>query len=1070
MPAPSATASAREPVTVPAPPPVPSHRGNEGEERQPSEPEQRADTTNGGQRSVRVLQANLNNCKAAHDLLLQTLAEKNIEVALVSEPYLKKSGGPWVIADNGEAGVWVKDPRAARLLTPKTEGMVGVYLGDLLLVNVYHSPNLPAEGLQTYLDTVGNAIRGKEKVVVGGDLNAKSVMWEEHGGNTREEKLRAETAEAFIAQKELHVGNQGKVATCVRNNGESIVDVTLATTRVEFVGWRVLFDETHSDHRYIEFGVLCEGAARERPETTAQAEGWKVTKDTLPELERAFRTNFERMALGESTSAEEAVERYLKVVVDTCNDVLLPRKKFVGRKSVYWWNDDIRRKRSECAATRRRLKRKRRGRRNEDEVREIEDELRSKKKILRAAISNSKRDKWKDLTKGLNEDPWSMAYRIAMGKLGNQTGIGTVDNEEAVRELFPRDEEDWYSMSDESELRRVSADEDGPEPFTPEEMDAAIGSVKKKKSPGPDNIVGDIAKAAFAADPDRLLDLYNRCLAERSFPKVWKTGRLVLIPKPNSTKVRPIIMLSVFGKIYEKLINNRIKRELEEKAALSDMQFGFREGRSTGDALKVLKKKMRGARSGKRFCVVVSFDVRNAFNTIRWGSILHALKKVGLSDYLRDVVREYGNERTLLYHGAGGELKEYMTNRGVPQGSVLGPTLWIIAYDAVLRIAESADRLIVGFADDTLLIVTGPNHVVVEDMANETIGEIRMEVEDIGCSFAPEKTQAVLVSPKRVVSSIRIVVAGTVVPISRSFKYLGVIVDDKLTFGEHVKYVTDKTKKVCKNLARITGNLKGPKERKRKLYTTVVNQVILYAAPVWSPGLAQRHKDKLNAVQRLANLRQVQGYVTVSGNSASALAGNPPADLLADETARIEELLRNRRRARTTAERAAAKAVRINQRKLTEEIWNERWRTEVDNWTKRLCDDVRDVNRRHMRNTFRTTQMLTGKGVFNRYRCDIRKSDSPRCWYCPNEEDTAEHTMFKCGKWASERRKLQAVVSDFRPKGDLIARLTGSRAAWKAFAKFAEVVMAAKEEEERRVEALAREQRRREQARRCTVL
>ena len=134
-------------------------------------------------------------------------------------------------------------------------------------------------------------------------------------------------------------------------------------------------------------------------------------------------------------------------------------------------------------------------------------------------------------------------------------------------------------------------------------------------------------------------------------------------------------MLSVFGKIYEKLINNHWKEELRERGALSNLQSGFREGRSTGGAFMMLKKMKRGARSRKRFCVVVSFDVKNAFNSIRWGQILERLHTVGVPEYLRDIIREYGHNCTVTYVDNSGSTRSYPIDRGVPQGSVLGPTL-----------------------------------------------------------------------------------------------------------------------------------------------------------------------------------------------------------------------------------------------------------------------------------------------------------------------------------------------------------------------------------------------------------
>lgn len=1021
--------------------------------------------------ALRILQCNMNNCKATHDLMSQKLVELGIDIAIISEPYLKKGGGRWAVSRNGQTAIWVKIPQEADVVQPTNEGIVGVTLGDITFLSTYFSGNAPEEAYKRYLEELGNIIRGRKLTIVAGDLNAKSVLWGESGGKETAEKERVAATEAFIAQHELIVANQGRVATCIRHNGTSIVDVTLTTEDVDISDWRVLLEENFSDHRYIAFNVNTGTGTSAVSKPRLEPEGWVLKKEAVPELERALKADLERMTPANDILAEQAVIDYVAVITRTCNDVL-PRRRTQTRKRVYWWNGDIGEKKIACEEVRRRLKRLSDPDRTGAVGARLLAELRHKRKELRIAIAQSKSKKWDELIQELDRDPWSKAYRIVQGKYGKIPDIATSDNDAVVKELFPRDEDDWYSAS--ADVGEIN---DETSPFTPEEMDLAIGSLakKRKKAPGPDNVVGEIVKACYAANPVKMLDLYNRCLEQRVFPKVWKRGRLALIPKPNSTKKRPITMLDTLGKVYETLINNRIKNELKENGSLSELQFGFREGKSTAGALQVLKRKIRGARSRGKFGVVVSFDIKNAFNTIKWSSILNGLQKAGVSGYLQRLVREYGAERVLLYT-SNGEKKEYLCNRGVPQGSVLGPTLWIIAYNTILQLGRSDDETVLGFADDTLLIVTGDNPYSVEGITNSTIERIRKAVEDLGCSFAPEKTVALFISPKRTVKSdcIEVQVNGVPVTFCRSMKYLGVMVDAKLSFEDHVEYASAKAKRVVGKLAGITKNLKGPKEKKRKLYSTIVNQVLLYGSSVWSTELSTKSKAKLNSAQRIANIRQIQGYITVSGDSAGALAGNPPADLLADEASVIEERVgRLAEQALSRMERRVAiKQLKLKARAETLERWNHRWQNETNpnSWTRKLCGDLQNVDRRNIQNTFRTSQLLTGKGVFNKYRCDLKKTETAQCWYCPSQEDTAEHTMFGCPKWEEERRKLTEVTPEFFPGEQLLAALSSSKESWKAFQAFAETVMTSKEEEERRVEALAREERRRAQAVRCSVM
>ena len=619
-----------------------------------------------------------------------------------------------------------------------------------------------------------------------------------------------------------------------------------------------------------------------------------------------------------------------------------------------------------------------------------------------------------------------------------------------MRELFPCDNEAWQALDQ-------GLDEEDSEilEFTPEELAVATSRIRPKKAPGPDCIIGDIALACYRADPERLLRLYNKCLREGTFPACWKVGKLVLIPKPNSTKKRPLTLLSVLGKMYEALINERLKKCMKERAVLSDNQFGFRQGKSTSDALRKLKRRMRMAIARRKYCVVVSFDIRNAFNTIKWRGIMEALRRAGVPRYLRTILKEYGTGRELLFEGVGGIALTYQVNRGVPQGSVLGPTLWIIAFNKVLETGNPNGE-VVGFADDTLLTVVSKCPLEVERVANAEVERLRCIVEALGCTFAPEKTQVIVTGPnKRARENVKITVAGTVIEHARSIKYLGVIVDDRLKFHAHVTQATEKASNVCRKLNGILKNNSGPTDKKRRMYTAVVQQVLLYGAPIWAERLTEKQRDQLNKAQRLAHLRQVQGYASTGKWPACVLSCNQPADLLAEEALRIEDRIKEREQPVPQIDR---KNIKLYERSITIERWNSRWQ-EYECWLRKLCGNVEDVNRENIRNTFYTTQLLGGKGVFNSYRKLIGKAQADSCWYCPGEVDTPEHTLFHCPRWKSERDNAKEVIQDFNCHEEFLKNITVTKEAWKTFEKFAKQVMKEKEEEERR-----REQRHREEA------
>lgn len=120
-------------------------------------------------------------------------------------------------------------------------------------------------------------------------------------------------------------------------------------------------------------------------------------------------------------------------------------------------------------------------------------------------------------------------------------------------------------------------------------------------------------------------------------------------------------------------------------------------------------------------------------------------------------------------------------------------------------------------------------------------------------------------------------------------KYLGVIVDQRLSFGNHFEYVEEKANQISSGLGRILLNLRGSRETRRRLFANVVMSVVLYAAPVWSNALvaSRKGREKLDRLMRAINIRVIAGYRTVPLEASSLLARIPPLSLLASERTRI---------------------------------------------------------------------------------------------------------------------------------------------------------------------------------------
>lgn len=299
--------------------------------------------------------------------------------------------------------------------------------------------------------------------------------------------------------------------------------------------------------------------------------------------------------------------------------------------------------------------------------------------------------------------------------------------------------------------------------FSPVTEDEVIEVVKKfgvNKAPGPDGIPNIALKLAARTQPDMFADLYNSCLKEGIFPAPWKQQRLVLIPKgskhPNDLLAqRPLCMLDNMGKLLERLICNRLETAIEQAGGLANHQYGFRKARSTIDAIKEVVNTAQNAIEGKRwkhgtkkYCLIVALDVKNAFNTANWNSILKALCKFKVPEYLLNLIRDYFKNRLLLYESEEGKERISVTG-GVPQGSVLGPLLWNVMYDHVFNIEFPSDTKIVGYADDVAIVVVAKHIDEAVEKAEIAAERIMSWLTSVGLSLAAHKTEALLITSRK---------------------------------------------------------------------------------------------------------------------------------------------------------------------------------------------------------------------------------------------------------------------------------------------------------------------------------
>ena len=241
--------------------------------------------------------------------------------------------------------------------------------------------------------------------------------------------------------------------------------------------------------------------------------------------------------------------------------------------------------------------------------------------------------------------------------------------------------------------------------ITPKMVNKVITNLDSSKASGPDCILVVVLKNCEPELSYILAKLFNKCLKESCFPDCWKVSSVVPVFKnvgerPTAKNYRPVSLLFVVSKVFEKLVNNRIVDHLEKCGLFSDFQYGFRSSRSTADLLTVVSDRIARAFNRSGATRVVALDISKAFDRVWHAGLLHKLKSYGISGQIFGLISPILSNRRLRVVLDGKSSQEYPVNAGVPQGSILGPILFL------LYINDLPDNVICNiaiYADDTTL-------------------------------------------------------------------------------------------------------------------------------------------------------------------------------------------------------------------------------------------------------------------------------------------------------------------------------------------------------------------------------
>ena len=348
------------------------------------------------------------------------------------------------------------------------------------------------------------------------------------------------------------------------------------------------------------------------------------------------------------------------------------------------------------------------------------------------------------------------------------------------------------------------------------------------------------------------------------FPEAGKIARVIPVYKNKGNKrmfvnYRPISLLPVFSKILERLIYNKVFEFLVRYQILFESQYGFRSGRNTSHATLDFVQTIEEAIESGQYAIGVFCDLSKAFDTLNHEILLQKLSHYGIRGIANEWFRSYLKDRKQYVELNNKKSKCLPINTGVPQGSILGPLLFLIYIN---DLPSAANLKCVSFADDSNLLITGANLEELTKTLTKELEGINDFFKAIQLKLNAKKTKMIFFRKKTLPPNhqqMNVYLDGVRLNHDEHAEFLGTIIDGTLSWDKHCIKVANKISSNNGVLNRVKNLL--PPSSLRLLYHSFIQPHIQYAIPVWG-GCSAQNKKRIINIQKRAIRTITKSYYT----------------------------------------------------------------------------------------------------------------------------------------------------------------------------------------------------------------
>lgn len=732
--------------------------------------------------------------------------------------------------------------------------------------------------------------RGKHKPIIMGDFNTKSFLWDSNRKLVSNDH-RAKKLIDFLDESEMVLLNDGSTTRIspIFNQKNSALDLTLVHKDLHLkFKWSVADSEYGSDHLPVLLSPVKKDnfTAHKRIIWDLKTTDWVLFNEVC---------NLNLITETENVDVMDEIinKQIIKGLEASTKFFKFPNNK---KRSPPWWDDELRNlKKEKIKLLKKYVK---------NQTKENLIKLKKFNALFRKNLRKKKQDSWENYINDINgeielKDLWNRVRKVNgenvskhIRNLVNENGQ-IVEDKKIIADMLGKHYESISSTEslDENEMKRyndlkektsnlrttndfIKLNED----FSIHELKVALKNAHDS-APGPDGLKYKIYKNLSSKNQKHLLNFYNQIWTCGCRPKSWNFSTIIPIKKirnavkPDNT--RPINLINDITKLMDKMVNARLINTLEANNILDKTQFGFRQNKQCLDSVMKINNDVLEARRSRSHAQLVSFDIKKAFDTTWPDSVIWKLHSNKIGGNLLIYLKNFLGRRFFTVFNNSTSSQIFKTDVGVPQGSPLSSTLFLIAFQHILDALKPAseDLNFSAYADDLVIYVTGKDNLKNQETIQKSINDIAEAGLAVGLHLSEEKTKSLHMCTKINCLVPDNYINGKSITKVDNLKILGLIFQKNFSFNNHVNYVCNKLSKDIQVIKVLSSSRYGVRQDiLRSIIVALSISKVRYCLEIY--GHTNKHnKKKINTKLNHLKRLMLNAFVSTPITTLDVLSG-----------------------------------------------------------------------------------------------------------------------------------------------------------------------------------------------------